>query len=88
MKTKWKDASLLYKAVTIISVLASLSVVILAILQMLDVWEQAINVFVPLLGVINLCQAYMQWESSRKLAYFSLGTAVFIFICAIIILIK
>ena len=88
MKTKWKDASLLYKAVTIISVLASISVVILAILQMLDVWEQAINVFVPLLGVINLCQAYMQWESSRKLAYFSLGTAVFIFICAIIILIK
>ena len=85
MKASWKDAPLLHKVVTIISVLASLSVVVLAVLQMFDIWDQAINVFMPLMGVTMLCQAYMQWNNSRKVAYFSIGTAVFIFICAIIV---
>ena len=85
MKASWKDAPLLHKVVTIISVLASLSVVVLAVLQMFDIWDQAINVFMPLMGITMLCQAYMQWNNSRKVAYFSIGTAVFIFICAIIV---
>ena len=85
MKTNWKNAPLLQKVVTIISVLASLSVVVLAVLQMFNVWDQAINVFMPLMGITMLCQAYMQWNNSRKVAYFSIGTAVFIFICAIIV---
>lgn len=85
MKSKWKDAPLLHKLVTVVGILASLSVVVLAVLQMFDVWNQAINIFMPLMGVTMLCQAYMQWNTSRKVAYFSMGTAVFIFICAIIV---
>ena len=84
-KIKWKDAPLLHKVVTVISVLASLSVVVLAVLRIFDVWAQAINVFMPLMGVTMLCQAYMQWDTSRKVAYFSIGTAVFIFVCAIVV---
>ena len=83
MKTKWKDEPLLHKVVTVISVLSSLSVVVLAVLQMFNVWGHAINVFMPLMGVTLLCQCYIQWNASRKVAYFSLGTAVFIFACAI-----
>ena len=85
MKTNWKNAPLLQKVVTIISIIASLSVLVLAVLQMFDIWDQAINVFMPLMGVTMLCQAYIQWNNSRKVAYFSIGTAVFIFICAIIV---
>ena len=85
MKTKWKDTPISYKVVTIISVLASLSVVVLAVLQMFDIWDRAINVFMPLMGVTMLCQSYMQWNNSRKVAYFSIGTAVFIFICSIVV---
>jgi hypothetical protein len=85
MNIKWKEAPLLHRIVTIISVLASLSVVVLAVLQMFDIWEQAINVFMPLMGITMLCQSYMQWNNSRKVAYFSIGTAVFIFICAIVV---
>ncbi len=85
MKSKCKDAPLLHKIVTIVSILASLSVVVLAVLQMFDVWNQAINIFMPLMGVTMLCQAYMQWDTSRKVAYFSIGTAVLILICAIIV---
>ena len=38
MKTNWKDVPLLHKVVTIISILASLSVVVLAVLQIFDIW--------------------------------------------------
>ena len=85
MKEKWKDAPLLHKIVTIISIFASLSVVVLAILQMFDIWQQAVNICIPLMGVTMLCQAYVQWNNSRKVAYFSIGTAAFIFICAIVV---
>ncbi len=85
MKTAWKDASVLHQIVTVISVLVSISVIVLAVLQMFDVWNRAIRVFVPLMGVMLLCQAYTQWNTSRKTAYFSVGAAAFIFVCAIVV---
>jgi len=39
----------------------------------------------PLMGVTMLCQSYMQWNNSRKVAYFSIGTAAFIFICSVVV---
>ena len=83
MKTKWKDAPLTHKIVTAVSIIVALSVVVLAILQMFDIWTQAINLCVPLMGVNLLCQTYIQWNTSRKTAYFSLGCAAFVFACAI-----
>ena len=83
MKTKWKDSPLSYKIITVLSVIVSLAVVILAILQIFDIWTQAINLCVPLMGVNLVCQTYIQWNTSRKSAYFSLGCAVFVFACAI-----
>lgn len=73
------------KTITVISVIVNLAVVILAILQILNVWSQAINVCIPLMGVSMLCQAYVQWNTSRKVAYFSIGTAVFVFICSVVV---
>ena len=85
MKSKWKDAPLSHKIVTIISILTSLSVVVFAVLQIFDIWNQAINICVPLMGITLLCQSYIQWNVSRKVAYFSIGSAVFVFICAIVV---
>ena len=83
MKTKWKDTPLSHKIITVFSVIVSLAVVTLAILQIFEIWTQAINLCVPLMGVNLLCQTYIQWNTSRKSAYFSLGCAVFVFACAI-----
>ena len=83
MKTKWKDAPLTHKIVTVVSIIVALAVIVLAILQMFDIWTQAINLCVPLMGVNLLCQTYIQWNTSRKTAYFSLGCAAFVFACAI-----
>lgn len=83
MKTKWKDTPMLHKVITVFSVIVSLAVVTLAVLQIFDIWTQAINLCIPLMGVNMLCQTYMQWNTSRKTAYFSLCCAVFVFACAI-----
>lgn len=83
MKTKWKDTPPLHKVITVFSVIVSLAVVTLAALQIFDIWTQAINLCIPLMGVNMLCQTYVQWNTSRKTAYFSLGCAVFVFACAI-----
>ena len=85
MKTKWKDTALSHKIMIVFSVIVSLAVVTLAILQIFDIWKQAINLCIPLMGVNLLCSTYIQWNTSRKTAYFSLGCAVFIFVCAIIV---
>ena len=85
MKTKWKDTPLPHRMITVFSVMVSLAVVTLAILQMFDIWAQAINLCVPLMGVNLLCQTYTQWNTSRKTACFSLGCALFVFACAIAI---
>ena len=83
MKTKWKDAPLIHKIVTVVSIIVALAVIVLAILQMFDIWTQAINLCVPLMGVNLLCQTYIQWNTRRKTAYFSLSCAAFVFACAI-----
>ena len=68
MKAKWKDAPLSHKIITVFSVIVSLAVVMLAVLQILDIWTQAINLCIPLMGVNLLCQTYTQWNTSRKTA--------------------
>ena len=48
MKSKWKDVPLMQKIVTIISIVVSLSVVVLGILQIFEIWMYAINLCIPL----------------------------------------
>ena len=83
MKTKWKDTPLAQRIVTVFSIVIALSVITLAVLQILKIWTQAINLCIPLMGVNLLCQTYMQWNTSRRSAYVSLCCAALVFICAI-----
>ena len=83
MKTKWKDTPLAQKIVTVLSIIVAISVIVLAILQIFDIWTQAINLCVPLMGVNLLCQTHMQWNTSRKSAYTTLCCAAIVFVCAI-----
>jgi len=85
MKTKWKEIPMLHKVITVFSVIVSLAVVTLAILQIFDIWTHANKLCIPLMGVSMLCQAYIQWKTSRKVACFSICAAIFIFVCAIIV---
>ena len=82
------NTALFRKVATVVLIIASLSCVVLALLYMLDIWQQAFGFLLPTIGVVNLCMSYIQWNTSRKLAVFSIGVAVFAFICSIIILIN
>ncbi|MBR6725399.1 MAG: hypothetical protein IKL81_00240 [Clostridia bacterium] len=73
------------KTVTVISIIVNLAIVIFAVLQVANVLDRAVDICVPLMGVSMLCQAYVQWNTSRKVAYFSIGTAVFVFICSVVV---
>lgn len=86
MQTKWRDLSANARIVTVVSVSISALVVLLSVLQIFGIWDNAIKVFIPLLGAENLCQAYLLWNTSRKTAYFCIGTAVFVFLCFFVVL--
>lgn len=86
MQSKWKDLSAKQKIISIVSISTSAVVVIFSMLQIFGIWKNAIYVFLPLLAVVNSCQAYLQWKTSRKTAYICIGTAVFILICTLVII--
>jgi hypothetical protein len=48
-------------------------------MQILDIWENAINVFEPLLGVLMVIQTIQIWKKNKAVAIFSLCVAIFIF---------
>lgn len=80
-----KQKSLFMKILTVIGVIIAIAIVILAFLQIFDIWDNAISVFEPLLGVIMLIQTIENWKTNKRTAYFSLFAAIFIFIAAIFI---
>jgi len=85
MLKNWKEMKNPNRIAAVIALIAGVAVIVLAAVQLLDVWEGAINVYMPLLGVINLCHAVGQWKTSRKMAYLSLAVAVVIFLCSAVV---
>jgi len=81
----WCGMQMYEKISFIVGSICSVSVIMLASLQLLSIWENAINIFVPLLGVLMLTQGLLQWRRNKKLAVFSLCVAIFIFIISFII---
>ena len=77
MNKQWKDRPLLDKIVSASGIVVSVAIIALAIIQMFDVWSDAGYVYVPLMGVNLLLQAYVQWKPNRKVAVFDLCAAVF-----------
>lgn len=53
-------------------IILSVSVIVLALLQLTGVWINAIHVFEPLVGVLMLIQAAQNWEKRKGVAYFSI----------------
>lgn len=81
MKSIWEDTRCLHKFVAILTIFMSLSVVALAVLQILEVWTEAVKLCIPFMGITMFCQAYLQWGTNRSVAYFSIVAATFSFAC-------
>ena len=87
MKARWNSLSKSDRIINLLIVLLSVTVVLLAALQLLGIWEDSINVYEPLIGVALLLQTIYHWKRSRTVAIISLCAAGFIFACAIVILV-
>ena len=72
------------KVLFAIRLVASIFVILFALLQLLKIWDKAIYVSAPLMGVVLLIQAMQEWKEERSVAIVSLLCSLFIFICAIV----
>ena len=86
MAINWKELPLANKILRVSSIAISLAAAVFAMLQIFNVWDKAINVCCPLLGLEMLCQTYLQWNVNRKIAYCNLASGVFVVICSVIVL--
>ena len=68
MIQKWKEATTANKVVLILQVVVSISIMVLALLQLLDI-SNTINIFIPLLGVNTLLQAIQELSKNRIYIY-------------------
>ena len=84
-KIKWNEMNDSNKIMLIIRIIASICVVALASLQLFGVWDKAINVAAPLMGVVLVIQAIQKWRQRRSVSVFELCASIFIFGCAIIV---
>lgn len=87
MKEKWSKLSKPDKIINVLIIVLSVAVIALAALQLLGIWENSINIYEPLIGVVLLLQAKLFWKKNRKIAVIQLCAAGFVFICAFVILI-
>lgn len=67
------------------SSICSILIIVLAITQILDIWEGAINILELLLGILMLIIAIQNWKDNRKVAILNLIAAIFLFLVAIIV---
>ncbi len=74
------------KILRISTAVLSAAVICLAALQLLGVWENAILVYEPLMGIIMLLQSVQYWNKDRKVAAFQLCAALFVLGVAVYIL--
>ena len=82
---KWNERTWADKVMLVVRIIASFLVVVFAALQLLDVWDKAINLAAPLMGIVLLIQSAQEWKQQRGVAIFGLCAAMFILGCAIVV---
>ena len=87
MKERWTNMTTQDRIINALIIILSVAVIVLAALQLLGIWENSIDVYEPLIGVVLLLQAVYHWKKNRNVAIISLCASGFIFTCAIVILV-
>ena len=61
MKARGNNMTTRDRIINVLIIILSVAVIALAALQLLGIWEDAINVYEPLIGVVLLLQAIYHW---------------------------
>ncbi len=73
MKTKWNEKSVVDKILFVLRIIVSIAVLIGAALQLLGVWDRALNIAVPLLSALILIQSIQEQKENRKASAITSG---------------
>jgi len=85
MKSKWNSKTPGEKALLLFRIVISAAIVVFALLQLFEVWNKALYIAVPLMGVNSLLISVQEWKQSRISAIVSLCVAVFVFACTAVV---
>ncbi len=66
MKTKWNEKSTADKVLLVLRIIVSIAVLIGAALQIMGVWDRALNIAVPLLSALILIQSIQEQKENKK----------------------
>ena len=81
-----KNKPFIRNLIAVLGITVSIAVIVLSVLQIFGVWQDALYLIIPLLVLNQLGLAYGQWEHNRKIAWFSICASAVIFICYIVVL--
>ncbi len=66
MRTKWNEKSAADKIMLVLRIIISVVVLVGASLQMMGVWDKALNIAIPLLSVLILIQSIQEHKEQKK----------------------
>ena len=66
MKAKWNEKSTADKVLLVLRIIVSIAVLIGAALQIMGVWDRALNIAVPLLSALILIQSIQEQKENKK----------------------
>ena len=84
--TYWQQKTPFGKLLTVTGIACSVAVIVLALLQLLGVWSDAVRVYMPLTALVMLIQAVENWKRNRTVAVINLCASIFVAITCILIL--
>ena len=82
---KWNEKTTFNKVGSVAVILCSVLIIIFAMLQLLDIWENAALAYMPLAGVNMLFFTVSYWKTNRSTAIINLIAAVFVLLCTVVI---
>ncbi len=85
MQTAWRQKTKQDKILFALRLAASVGAFVCALLRLFHVWEQAMNVGMPLLGTAMLIQSVQEWRQDRTSAIINLCAALFVFVCCAVV---
>ncbi len=75
------------KVLTAISLVSSVAIIVLALLYLVGIFENAAWLYIPLTGINLLCQGLRFWKTSRSTSVVSFVCAGVVWVCFILMFI-
>jgi uncharacterized membrane protein YkgB len=82
---KWKEKSTYEKGLTVLSKTLSILVILFATIYLTGMWQSALSIAEPLLGLVMFVQALQFRKYNRFISVLSLISSLFILIVSIVV---